>query len=179
MQPEEGRLVLRYAVPHTCTVPALPAAVAAPPAEVLPPTPLGARAEDTNKCKRFYPEGCASNSYVKKCRKSCHEEYPLMKYCKSYVSEDKFAELKAEFEALKLAFTGPKGKEGETGEKGDKGEKGAAGDKGAAGAIVRADAVAALKAAVARAYPLAHPLYKCAVHEVRVTTGVATFEGEL
>ena len=53
------------------------------------------------------------------------------------------------------------------------------GDKGAAGAIVRADAVAALKAAVARAYPLAHPLYECAVHEVRVTTGVATFEGEL
>ena len=53
------------------------------------------------------------------------------------------------------------------------------GDKGAAGAIVRADAVAALKAAVARAYPLAHPLYKCAVHEVRVTTGVATFEGVL
>mmetsp|Transcript_17676 Transcript_17676/g.54788 ORF Transcript_17676/g.54788 Transcript_17676/m.54788 type:complete len:291 (-) Transcript_17676:30-902(-) len=53
------------------------------------------------------------------------------------------------------------------------------GDKGAAGAIVRADAVAALKAAVARAYPLAHPLYKCAVHEVRVTTGVATFEGAL
>ena len=53
------------------------------------------------------------------------------------------------------------------------------GDKGAAGAIVRADAVEALKAAVARAYPLAHPLYECAVHEVRVTTGVATFEGEL
>jgi galactokinase len=53
------------------------------------------------------------------------------------------------------------------------------GDKGAAGAIVRADAVAALKAAVARAYPLAHPFYKCAVHEVRVTTGVATFEGAL
>ena len=53
------------------------------------------------------------------------------------------------------------------------------GDKGAAGAIVRADAVAALEAAVARAYPLAHPLYVCAVHEVRVTTGVATFEGEL
>ena len=53
------------------------------------------------------------------------------------------------------------------------------GDKGAAGAIVRADAVEALKAAVARAYPLAHPFYKCAVHEVRVTTGVATFEGEL
>ena len=53
------------------------------------------------------------------------------------------------------------------------------GDKGAAGAIVRADAVAALTAAVARAYPLAHPLYKCAVHEVRVTTGVATFEGAL
>ena len=53
------------------------------------------------------------------------------------------------------------------------------GDKGAAGAIVRADAVAALKAAVARAYPLAHPLYECAVHEVRVTTGVATFEGAL
>ena len=120
----------------------MPAAVAAPPAEVLPPTPLGARAEDTNKCKRFYREGCASNSYVKKCRKSCHEEYPLMKYCKSYVSEDKFAELKAEFEALKLAFTGPKGKEGQTGEKGatgpvgDKGatgDKGASGDKGAAG----------------------------------------------
>ena len=53
------------------------------------------------------------------------------------------------------------------------------GDKGAAGAIVRADAVEALKAAVARAYPLAHPLYECAVHEVRVTTGVATFEGAL
>ena len=53
------------------------------------------------------------------------------------------------------------------------------GDKGAAGAIVAAGAVAALKAAVARAYPLAHPLYKCAVHEVRVTTGVATFEGAL
>ena len=53
------------------------------------------------------------------------------------------------------------------------------GDKGAAGAIVRADAVAALKAAVARAYPLAHPRYACAVHEVRVTTGVATFEGAL
>ena len=53
------------------------------------------------------------------------------------------------------------------------------GDKGAAGAIVRADAVAALKAAVARAYPLAHPLYECAVHEVRVTAGVATFEGAL
>ena len=35
------------------------------------------------------------------------------------------------------------------------------------------------KAAVARAYPLAHPRYKCAVHEVRVTTGVATFEGVL
>ena len=53
------------------------------------------------------------------------------------------------------------------------------GDKGAAGAIVAAGAVEALKAAVARAYPLAHPLYKCAVHEVRVTTGVATFEGAL
>ena len=55
------------------------------------------------------------------------------------------------------------------------------GDKGAAGAIVRADAVEALKAAVARAYPLAHPLYdsEYAVHEVRVTTGVATFEGVL
>ena len=55
------------------------------------------------------------------------------------------------------------------------------GDKGAAGAIVRADAVAPLKAAVARAYPLADPLYESeyAVHEVRVTTGVATFEGVL
>ncbi len=53
------------------------------------------------------------------------------------------------------------------------------GDKGAAGAIVRADAVAALKAAVARAYPRAHRGYNFAVHEVRVTTGVATFEGAL
>merc|ERR1719155_427741 len=84
----------------------------------------------------FYPERCASNSFVKKCRKSCHEEYPLMKYCKSYVSEDKFAELKAEFEALKLAFTGPKGKEGETGEKGDKGAEGAGGGGGGGDVIV-------------------------------------------
>ena len=101
----------------------MPAAVAAPPAQVLPPTPLGARAEDTGKCKRFYPEGCASNSYVKKCRKSCHEEYPLMKYCKSYVSEDKFAELKAEFEALKLATYGPEGREGREG-RGRRGRQG-------------------------------------------------------
>ena len=69
--------MLRYAVPPYLypPVPALPAAVAAPPAEVLPPTPLDARAEDTNKCKRFYPQGCASKSFVKKCRKSCHEEW--------------------------------------------------------------------------------------------------------
>ena len=91
--------MLRYAVPPYPPVPALPAAVAAPPAEVLPPTPLDARAEDTNKCKRFYPQGCASKSFVKKCRKSCHEEYPLMKYCKPSL-EDKFAELEAKFEAL-------------------------------------------------------------------------------
>ncbi len=79
--------MLRYAVPpYLYPGPALPAAVAAPPAEVLPPTPLGARAEDTGKCKMFYPERCASKSFVKKCRKSCHEEYPLMKYCKLYVS---------------------------------------------------------------------------------------------
>ena len=89
-------------------VPALPAAVAAPPAEVLPPTPLGACAEDTGKCKMLYPERCASKSFVKKCRKSCHEEYPLMKYCKP----DKFAELEAKFEALKLT-PGPKGEKGE------------------------------------------------------------------
>ena len=70
--------MLRYAVPpYLHPGPALPAAVAAPPAEVLPPTPLGARAEDTGKCKMFYPERCASKSFVKKCRKSCHEEYPL------------------------------------------------------------------------------------------------------
>ena len=47
---------------------------------------------------------------------------PLMKYCKSYVSEDKFAELKAEFEALKLA-TGPKGEKGEKGEAGEDGKE--------------------------------------------------------
>ena len=47
VQPEEGRLVLRYAVPPTCTLPSLPCPRRlrlAPPAEVLPPTPLGARA---------------------------------------------------------------------------------------------------------------------------------------
>ena len=55
--------MLRYAVPpYLYPGPALPAAVAAPPAEVLPPTPLGARAEDTGKCKMFYPERCASNA---------------------------------------------------------------------------------------------------------------------
>ena len=65
--------MLRYAIPPSYLppayppVPALPAAVAAPPAEVLPPTPLGARAEDTGKCKMFYPERCASNAFVKKC----------------------------------------------------------------------------------------------------------------
>jgi galactokinase len=53
------------------------------------------------------------------------------------------------------------------------------GDKGAAGAIVAAGAVEALKAAVARAYPRAHRGYNFAVHEVRVTTGVETFEGAL
>ena len=56
-----------------------------------------------------------------------------MKYCKSYVSEDKFAELKAEFEALKLAFTGPKGEKGEKGEAGEDGEDGTDGEDGEKG----------------------------------------------
>lgn len=53
------------------------------------------------------------------------------------------------------------------------------GDKGATGAIVAAGSVEALKAAVSLRYPQQHPDYKFAVHEVRVTTGVATFEGVL
>jgi galactokinase len=53
------------------------------------------------------------------------------------------------------------------------------GDKGATGAIVAAGSVEALKATVSLRYPQQHPDYKFAVHEVRVTTGVATFEGVL
>ena len=103
--------MLRYAVP--ASLPTLRAAVAAPPAAAPSPTPLGARAEDTGKCKMFYPERCASNSFVKKCRASCDAAYPLMEFCKPSL-ESKFAELEAKFEALKRT-PGPKGEKGADG----------------------------------------------------------------
>ena len=55
------------------------------------------------------------------------------------------------------------------------------GDKGAAGALAAPKAVAALRRAVATAYPRSHPEFadKCAVHECRVVDGVkvSKFEG--
>ena len=53
------------------------------------------------------------------------------------------------------------------------------GDKGASGALVRADAVAALKAAVDAAYPRSRPAYadKYAMHVCRVVEGVTVLPG--
>ena len=34
------------------------------------------------------PEQCASNKFVKKCRASCHKQYPLMDYCESQNNVD-------------------------------------------------------------------------------------------
>ena len=50
------------------------------------------------------------------------------------------------------------------------------GDKGAAGALVAASAVPALRRAVSRAYPLAHPdqAARWAVHDCRIVDGIAT-----
>ena len=137
MQPEEGRHVLQYAARP-------PAAVARPPAR--PRSAL--RAEDTSKCKKFSPAQCAIKSFVKKCRASCHAEYPLMKYCKSYVSEARFAELEAKFEALQRT-PGPKGEKGADGAKGDKGDTGEVGAPGQDGAP-------GMKGERAPAAPLAH-----------------------
>jgi hypothetical protein len=66
---------------------------------------------------------------MKKCRASCHAEYPLMEYCKSYVSEARFAELEAKFEALKRT-PGPKGERGADGENGKDGKDGENGKDG-------------------------------------------------
>jgi galactokinase len=48
------------------------------------------------------------------------------------------------------------------------------GDKGASGAIIRSDAFDVLKAAVERAYPLAHPQYAkdFAIHSCRTVDGI-------
>ena len=125
MQPEEGRHVLQYA-----------ARPASPPAHRHDPAANAlcarARTEDTNKCKMWYPERCASNSFVKKCRASCNAAYPLMEYCKSYVSEARFAELEAKFEALKRT-PGPKGENGKDGKDGAAGKDGKEGPQGPAG----------------------------------------------
>jgi galactokinase len=53
------------------------------------------------------------------------------------------------------------------------------GDKGAAGAIVRAEAVDAVRRAVATAFPRSHPelAQRWAVHELQVVDGVAVFDG--
>ena len=52
------------------------------------------------------------------------------------------------------------------------------GDKGAAGALVKAQAVAQVKAAVDTAYPRSHPAYadKYAVHVCKVVDGIKLFE---
>ena len=87
-----------------------------PPTGTTPPPTLcaRARAEDTNKCKMWYPERCASNSFVKKCRASCHARYPLMEYCKPSL-EAKFAQLEERLN--KLALTPCKdGKDGASSE---------------------------------------------------------------
>lgn len=53
------------------------------------------------------------------------------------------------------------------------------GDKGASGAIVRAESVAALKKAVATAYPRSHPEYagKHAVHDCQIVNGITVLPG--
>lgn len=53
------------------------------------------------------------------------------------------------------------------------------GDKGAAGAIVRADAVDALRRAVATAYPRSHPGYadRWAVHALSIVDGIVELDG--
>ena len=52
------------------------------------------------------------------------------------------------------------------------------GDKGAAGALAAADAVQAVKQAVAVAYPRAHPAFgdKYAVHSCKIVDGVKVFK---
>ena len=61
-----------------------------PPTGTTPPPTLcaRARAEDTNKCKNFLqlttkdPEKCSSSkNFAKRCRASCHAQYPTMNYC--------------------------------------------------------------------------------------------------
>ena len=51
------------------------------------------------------------------------------------------------------------------------------GDKGASGALIRADAFDSLKAAVERAYPLAHPEFaeSFAIHSCRSVDGIVSF----
>ena len=63
-----------------------------PPTGTTPPPTLcaRARAEDTDKCKNFLqliqknPEKCSSSkNFAKRCRASCHVEYPEENYCVS------------------------------------------------------------------------------------------------
>jgi hypothetical protein len=88
VQPEEGRHVLQYAA-RPASPPAPPPR---PPTGTTPPPTLcaRARAEDTDKCKNFSqliqknPEKCSSSkNFAKRCRASCHVEYPEENYCVS------------------------------------------------------------------------------------------------
>ena len=128
MQPEEGRHVLQYAarapLPRPQRSPAHRHAVADPA--------LRACAEDTGKCKMFYPERCASNAFVKKCRASCHAQYPHMEFCKPSL-EAKFAELEERLNNLAALTSCKDGKDGEKGADGAAGPAGPPGPAGPAG----------------------------------------------